>query len=114
MRRLISALTGAAFLLGSCSSGDVGRSVAGTLGPGSVQGGVFQVPDSSVNLTVADIQKIIAQGVAEARAQNQPSGFVVIDRVGNVLAVFAIDGADISMRIPPAPNGNNLDLQNLQ
>jgi uncharacterized protein GlcG (DUF336 family) len=66
------------------------------------------------NLTVTDIQKVIAQGVAEAQAQGQPSGFVVIDRVGNVLAVFVMNGADLTLRIPPAPNGQNDDLQNLQ
>ncbi|WP_342039327.1 heme-binding protein [Allosphingosinicella indica] len=66
------------------------------------------------NLTVSDIEKVISQGVAEAQAQGQPSGFVVIDRVGNVLAVFVMNGANLTLRIPPAPNGQNTDLQNLQ
>ena len=65
------------------------------------------------HLTVADIQSIIAQGVAEAQAQNQPSGFVVIDRVGNVLAVFVMNGTNLTLRTPPAPNGQNTDLQGL-
>jgi uncharacterized protein GlcG (DUF336 family) len=73
---------------------------------------VFQTPPLE-HLTVTDIQRIIAQGVAEAQAQNQPSGFVVIDRVGNVLAVFAMNGADLSLRTPAAPNGQNTDLEGL-
>lgn len=73
---------------------------------------VFQTP-ALEHLTVADIERIIAQGVAEAQAQNQPSGIVVIDRVGNVLAAFVMNGADLSLRTPPAPNGQNSDLQGL-
>ncbi|HEV2866984.1 MAG TPA: hypothetical protein VGX37_10760 [Allosphingosinicella sp.] len=73
---------------------------------------VFQTP-ALVNLTVDDIERIIAQGVAEAQAQGQPSGFVVIDRVGNVLAAFAMNGADLTLRTPPAPNGQSTDLQDL-
>ena len=73
---------------------------------------VFQTP-ALERLTVQDIERIIAQGVAEAQAQNQPSGFVVIDRVGNVLAVFVMDGTDLTLRTPAAPNGDSRDLQDL-
>jgi hypothetical protein len=73
---------------------------------------VFQTPTQQ-NLTVADIQRIIAQGAAEAQASGQPSGFIVIDRVGNVLAVWVMNGTNLTLRTPPAPNGQNTDLQNL-
>jgi uncharacterized protein GlcG (DUF336 family) len=73
---------------------------------------VFQTP-SQQNLTVADIQRIIAQGAAEAQASGQPSGFIVIDRVGNVLAAWVMNGTNLTLRTPPAPNGNNTDLENL-
>lgn len=106
----------AALLVGSCGGGGGGG------GPGpqpDVQNppvapttAVFQTP-AAERLTVADVQRIISQGVAEAQAQNQPSGFVVIDRVGNVLAVFAMNGANLTLRTPPAPNGVNDPLQNL-
>jgi hypothetical protein len=43
----------------------------------------------------------------------QPSGFVVIDRVGNVLAVFVMNGTNLTLRTPAAPDGNSTDLQNL-
>ena len=45
------------------------------------------------SLSVADVQKIIAQAVGEARARNLPSTIAVVDRVGNVLAVFKMTGA---------------------
>ena len=108
----------AALIAGSCGGGGGG----GGSGPGPqpvVQDppvtapiAVFQTP-AAVRLEVADVQRIIAQGVAEAQAQGQPSGFVVIDRVGNVLAVFAMNGANLTLRTPPAPNGVNDPLQNL-
>ena len=45
------------------------------------------------SLSIADIQKIIAQAVGEARARNLPVDIAVVDRVGNVLAVFHMNGA---------------------
>ncbi len=44
-------------------------------------------------LTVAEVQQIIAQAVGEAQARGLPSTIAVTDRVGNVLAVFAMTGA---------------------
>jgi uncharacterized protein GlcG (DUF336 family) len=46
-----------------------------------------------VLLTVADVQKVIAQAVAEAQARNAPATIAVVDRVGNVLGVFRMNGA---------------------
>lgn len=110
--------TAAAVMLASCGGDDSGGS-----GGGGDSGGLpspttpstpagFQVP-AAVNLTVSDIEKIIAQGVAEAQAQNFKAGFVVIDRVGNVLAVFAMDGADLTLKTPAGPDGSKTDLQGL-
>jgi uncharacterized protein GlcG (DUF336 family) len=44
-------------------------------------------------LTVADVQKVIAQAVAEAQARNAQATIAVVDRVGNVLGVFRMNGA---------------------
>jgi len=44
-------------------------------------------------LTPDDIRKIIAQAVAEAKAQARPGTIVVSDRVGNVLAAYRMVGA---------------------
>ncbi|HYM34771.1 MAG TPA: heme-binding protein, partial [Steroidobacteraceae bacterium] len=48
---------------------------------------------SSSALTVADAQRVIAQGVAEAQAQNTQATIAVVDRVGNVLAVYRMGSA---------------------
>ena len=113
MKRSLSALTIFSLLLASCGGG-VSSSQTSAPQPQTPQPtqAVFQTP-AAVNLTVTDIQSIIAHGVAEAQAQNQPSGFVVIDRVGNVLAVFVMNGTNLTLRTPPAPNGQSTDLQNL-
>jgi uncharacterized protein GlcG (DUF336 family) len=50
-------------------------------------------------LTVEDVQKIIAQAAAEATARNARGTFAVVDRVGNVLAVFQMTGAATNFRI---------------
>jgi uncharacterized protein GlcG (DUF336 family) len=39
-------------------------------------------------LTVGDVQQILAQGINEARARSLPATIAVVDRVGNVLAVY--------------------------
>lgn len=117
MKRSVSFIAIAALLVASCGGGGGGgtpqpQPQPQPEPPPPPAAPVFQTP-ALVGLTVADIQRIIAQGVAEAQAQGQPSGFVVIDRVGNVLAVFAMNGADLTLRTPPAPNGQSTDLQNL-
>lgn len=48
---------------------------------------------AQASLTVADVQQIIAQAVGEAKARNLPSIIAVVDRVGNVLALFKMNGA---------------------
>ena len=42
----------------------------------------------SAFLSIADVEQIVAQAVAEARAQSLDATIAVVDRVGNVLAVF--------------------------
>ena len=115
MKRKTASVALIALLLASCGGGGGGSTSPQPKQqdpPPSPAQPVFQTP-ALENLTVADIQRIISQGVAEAQAQGQPSGFVVIDRVGNVLAVFVMNGANLTLRTPPAPNGVNTDLQNL-
>jgi uncharacterized protein GlcG (DUF336 family) len=49
--------------------------------------------NASTYLTVADVQTIVSQGVAEATAQNALATIAVVDRVGNVLAVYRMGAA---------------------
>ena len=51
------------------------------------------------SLSAADVERVIAQGVAEARARGAAGTIAVVDRVGNVLAVFRMTGADTAVTI---------------
>jgi uncharacterized protein GlcG (DUF336 family) len=64
-------------------------------------------------LTVAEVEKIVAQAAAQARADGNPAVIAVVDRVGNVLAVFRMTGAPALARIPAAPDGSTQDVQGL-
>jgi uncharacterized protein GlcG (DUF336 family) len=115
VKRSVSSIAISALILASCGGGGGpgnGPQPGTQNPPPSNSNPVFQTP-ALERLTVTDIERIISQGVAEAQAQNQPSGFVVIDRVGNVLAVFTMNGADLTLRTPSAPNGQNDALQGL-
>ncbi|MCA1852398.1 MAG: hypothetical protein LC647_08395, partial [Beggiatoa sp.] len=50
-------------------------------------------------LRASQVERIIAQAVAEARALNRQATIAVVDRVGNVLAVFQMSGAGDTVRI---------------
>jgi hypothetical protein len=52
-----------------------------------------------VRLEIADVQKVLAQGVAEAQARGAAGTLAVVDRVGNVLGVFRMSGADVSVTV---------------
>jgi uncharacterized protein GlcG (DUF336 family) len=57
---------------------------------------------ASTFLTAADVQDVMARAVAEAQARNAPATIAVVDRVGNVLGVFAMNGAPktVTVRTP--------------
>ncbi|MBB5685854.1 uncharacterized protein GlcG (DUF336 family) [Sphingobium boeckii] len=57
------------------------------------------------------MQKVIAQAAAEAQARNLPANIAVVDRVGNVLAVFVMNGANPRLSVPRPPDNGTLDLQ---
>jgi uncharacterized protein GlcG (DUF336 family) len=61
--------------------------------------------DDNVRLTVADVQTIIAQAVAEANAQTTEATIAVTDRVGNVLGVWRTSAAARNVLIASDPDG---------
>ncbi|HEX9472933.1 MAG TPA: hypothetical protein VF931_02000, partial [Steroidobacteraceae bacterium] len=77
-------------LLNACSGGGPALSGAGTSGDAACDGGCTTA--ASI-LSVGDVQRIIAQGVAEAHARGASATIAVTDRVGNVLAVFRMGAA---------------------
>lgn len=54
--------------------------------------GSKQLP-AAVSLSVADVEQVIAHGVAEAHARGARATIAVVDRVGNVVGVFKMTGA---------------------
>ncbi len=86
----------ASSLLLACGSGDQ-PSEQGT-GAGAAECSGFCANAGSF-LSVADVQSVIAQAVAEASARGRPATIAVVDRVGNVLGVFRMNGADTTVTI---------------
>ncbi len=104
--RFTAAISAAALTLSSCGGGGGSNDFGGTPSPSPTpsptptappvygNGGEY-LPPAKELLTVADVQTVIAQAVGEATARNLPSVIAVTDRVGNVLAVFQMNGAPI-------------------
>ncbi len=90
-----AALAGA--LLVNCGGAETGSDDGAQPAPGTKFTGLTQFP-ALASLSSADVQTIIAQAVAEANARNAPATIAVVDRVGNVLAVFQMTGADPDLR----------------
>jgi uncharacterized protein GlcG (DUF336 family) len=113
-------LVGAPLLvLAACGGGDSTPSGGGSGNvpppsppPPPPTGQLYSIP-AAESLSVADVQKVIAQAAAQANSQGAPAVISVVDRVGNVLAVFRMPGAPASAAIPDAPNGQNIDIQGL-
>lgn len=109
----ISALTAVAFVLSSCGGGTNSTTPVAVSPPPTVPPTrAFAVP-AQESLSVADVQQVMAQAITEARARNMPATIAVTDRVGNVLGVFVMNGANLNLRIPNARGGIsfNRDLQ---
>jgi uncharacterized protein GlcG (DUF336 family) len=110
-----------ALLLNACGGG--GSSASPTpptpaTGGGNTGGGtstpqIVYTPPPQVALSTGDVQQVIAQAVAQARADRKPAVISVVDRVGNVLALFRMNGAPATAHISDAPNGRNVDAQGL-
>ncbi|QLC21314.1 heme-binding protein [Parasphingopyxis sp. CP4] len=116
-KRLTALLTASAFALAACGGGGSG----GT--PGNTQGNPAPAPPpppppavtqyavpAQESLSAADVRQVIAQAAGEATARGLPVAIAVVDRVGNVLAVYAMTGADLSLSVPSVP-GTDFDLQ---
>ncbi|WP_353198053.1 heme-binding protein [Sandarakinorhabdus sp.] len=76
----------------------------------AVPASVFTRPAAEA-LTVTDVQSIIARAAAEASARGLPAVIAVVDRVGNVLAVYRMAGARTTATTRANANGANIDAQ---
>ena len=95
--RAVAVLTSAAFVLASCGGGGSGGS-SPTPTPTPSQTPAYAVP-SQESLTVSDVQKILSQAIEEATARGKPAVIAIVDRPGNVLAVFRMNGAPTTLTI---------------
>lgn len=114
MRRATALLAGTALILQACSGGGTSTPTpspapAPAPAPSST---LYSVPGAE-SLSIADVQSVIAHAAAEARQRGLPAVIAVSDRVGNILAVFRMTGARATALTTPAPNGANIDAQNL-
>ena len=73
----------------------------------------FCATNSPANLTVSDVEKIIAQAVNEATARNVLATIAVTDRVGNVLAIFQMNGAAATFTIKSGLVDGSSGLENV-
>jgi uncharacterized protein GlcG (DUF336 family) len=73
--------------------------VAACGGGGGSGGGAAGPAPSTAFLAEAEVQRIVAQAVAEAQARGARAHVAVVDRAGNVLAAFAMSGAPATVAI---------------
>jgi uncharacterized protein GlcG (DUF336 family) len=83
--------------LTSCGGGD--RADSSGTGEGDVSCDGNCQANKLNNLSVADVETVIAQAVNEAKARNAKATIAVVDRVGNVLGVYRMTDADKQLKI---------------
>ncbi|MFY7837908.1 MAG: heme-binding protein [Novosphingobium sp.] len=83
--------------LAGCGGGDSGSGDTFTPTPTPTASSRFFADPAQEALTASEVQQIVAQAVGEAQARSKPAIISVVDRVGNVLAVFRMNGAPSRM-----------------
>lgn len=95
LRQTTSLAASLSLMLAGCGGGDSssGGTFTPTPSPTPTASARFFSDPAQEALTADEVQQIIAQAVGEAKALNYPAIIAVVDRVGNVLAVFRMNGA---------------------
>jgi uncharacterized protein GlcG (DUF336 family) len=114
VKRLRGAVAILALVTGACGDGGGGSggpaAVAPTPAPPPPPTANYAVPAQEA-LTQGDVETVLARAVNEAQGRSLPATIAVVDRVGNVLAVFAMAAANPRLAVPFAPDGSAHDLQ---
>jgi hypothetical protein len=76
--------------LTACGGGGGGGGGGSAASSGCSGGCALATPTA---LTVADVERVVRQAVHEAQARGSAATIAVVDRVGNVVAVFRMTGA---------------------
>jgi len=79
-----------ALAVAGCSGGDPVSSVAGSDPTTGCDG---RCASATTKLTKDDVERVLAQGIGEARSLGVKATLAVVDRVGNVLAVYRMGSA---------------------
>ena len=113
VRRLAAAAVfGASVAVSGCGGGSSSSSTpAVSTTPVAATATPLYAAPAAESLSVSDVKTILAQAIAEATARKRPVTLAVTDRVGNVLAVYAMAGAPATTHIPSPPSGVNTDLE---
>lgn len=94
--------------LAGCGGGSNSASTEGTAPPPPQStpdsGCTGSCANAQTFLSASDVQTAIARAAAEAQAQGKPAVIAVVDRVGNVLAVYRMNGAPDTMTITSGRN----------
>lgn len=96
---VVLALTG---LLAGCSGSSNSGDSSGTAPPPTTvadSGCTGSCVNAGSFLSVAEVDRIVRQAASQALAMNRPAVIAVVDRVGNVLAVYRMTGAPGNVRI---------------
>ena len=114
-RPVRSWIAASALVVSSCGGGGAPTPTPSpTPSPTPTPAGSVYTPPAAEALSVDDVKAIVAHAAAEAVARKLPAVIAVTDRVGNVLAVFRMTGARTTAMTRAAPNGVNMDAQNLE
>lgn len=103
--RVTTTLCGASLLLASCGGGGSDSSTPNPPTPTPTP--LYSVPAQEA-LSTSDVEKILAQAIEEAAARGKPATIAIVDRVGNVLAVYAMAGAPTDLLIKSPPDGRTV------
>lgn len=93
MRNLFFAAL-ASLILNSCADGDTGRS-------GGLDAANFDCDGAcnNQNLSETEVRQILGQAIAAAESLGQTATISIVDRVGNVLALYQMQGAKTDLSI---------------
>ena len=98
MRGRAAALAVCATLIAACGGG--GETPSPGIDPATpVVGCSGDCANTPTSLAASDVENVIARAVAEAQARGTAATVAVVDRVGNVLAVFRMNGAATSVTV---------------
>jgi len=92
------ACTALALSLAACGGGGTAASPPGAVDPPPAGCNGSCAGPASL-LTVTDVEDVLARAVAEAQARGAAATIAVVDRVGNVLAVFRMTGAATTVTV---------------